>query len=370
MLKFIAMKRNTITIGLFFILGLAMWNCTDADLDNATDKTTQKELNAQAKNLSIAVKQISQSKGFEIITLKGKTKTAKTDDGTTLKIAIDNVKGEYAFQKQSRKLGNGLFSDFKKTKDTSLFIIKMPKDIIHKPWSVRENKTTEEIENNFEVITKKYLYEITGTPMKLNYNLESSFKLDNTNAGSLIINWAMEDKMNAVYDSQYKFDEEYMVGTNLKFGQTTVCEYYLNQGDKTLYKEKCKFSLHSNTDDDNFEYNLSIQNIEIKFSGDKYVIFRDGKEEKDANIEVIMNMNGDDKNTRDSRNESIMLCMSSLDLKITFSDKTEIILSELIGKDTLSKMKEIFDSMYDMYFVKHIIDRVATQVYYMNMEVN
>ncbi|PID89271.1 MAG: hypothetical protein CSB01_02885, partial [Bacteroidia bacterium] len=63
---------------------------------------------------------------------------------------------------------------------------------------------------------------------------------------------------------------------------------------------------------------------------------------------------------------AVLLFSSGLDLKITFANEDVIVLSELIGEETLAKMKQLFESMYDMRFVNNIVDRVAKQVYFMS----
>ncbi len=358
------MKRNAILIGLTLMLGFTVSSCTDNEETNPINKLQQEELKAKTEVLSTAVETISNSQGFEIITLKGKTKEGEAEDQNGIKITLDDVKGEYVYQKESKSVGNGHFSDFKKVKDTTLFIMKMPKEIIHKPWEVRRTKTEgdEEMKNNFMVTTKKYLYERVTTPSSFMYNLESDIKSDSIDVGTLAINWAMKGEMDINYDAQFKFPEEFLIGADLDLSENNVAyEYFLMHGDKTLYKEKCTID----SDSSNFTYSLNIGNIEIKLENGKYIILRDDKEEKDVKIEVVAPDNGKTKVSRRLMGVA-MFFASNFDLKITFANGDVIILSELVGKETLVKMNKLFDSMYDMYFVKNIVDRVAMQVYFMN----
>ena len=105
---------------------------------------------------------------------------------------------------------------------------------------------------------------------------------------------------------------------------------------------------------------MTIENIEIVKDSDSedYQVYRDGALEEGAVVEVVTETGETD--------EAVVFCRKGLDLKITFADETTVVLSELLGEGTLDKMDEIFSSMYDMNFVKHLVDKVAREVYYTN----
>ncbi len=362
------MKRNTILIGLTLMLGLIISSCADNDEVNPINKKTKEELRAEVVNLSTAVEAISNSKGFDIITSKLKTR-ASTEDRPqnilSMKITLDDIKGEYVYQKDASRMKRGGFSDFKKVKDTSLFIMKLPKEIIHKPWRSRGAKTeNKEPVNNFMVTTKKYHSEYVINSFNFNYELESDIRVDSVDIGTLAVDWEINQK-GINYNAQFKFPEDYLIGADLDLSKENAkYEYFLMKDDKALYKEKC--AITPLKDSLAFTYGLIVGNIEIKLVDEKYVILRDGKEDKDAKVEIIISENKEKIKADVRFMGAAMLFSSGLDLKITFANKDVVMLSELIGEGTLAKMKQLFESMYDMRFVKNIVDRVAKQVYFMN----
>ncbi|MGQ1783902.1 hypothetical protein [Saccharicrinis sp. GN24d3] len=60
----------------------------------------------------------------------------------------------------------------------------------------------------------------------------------------------------------------------------------------------------------------------------------------------------------DDSGEGSSFCKKEKDLEITLNDDTVIKLSELIG-DARETMRELYDTLLDVYFAKHVVNRLA-----------
>ena len=165
------------------------------------------------------------------------------------------------------------------------------------------------------------------------------------------------------YESEYRFTEDYSVGIEYEynFGDTISYEYNLKKGEEVLYKEEVEITYSDESNQRKFEYSLTVSNIRIVKDSETedYQVYRDGELEEDAVIEILQE-NGE------STEADMAFCRKGRDIKITFADETSVILSELIGEENLAKLEEIFSSMYDMYFVNQIVDRLAHEVHMQN----
>lgn len=364
------MKRNMIAVGMLLFFSAVLWCCSDNSNDNPEkDLSLEQSLDAKAVTLSDAVEEITASKGYQIITMKETTKTGDDEGRFSASITLDDIKGDYAYNPSL----NTMFSEtkfgmqrlFEKTKDTSLFILRLPKEKADRPWKLYMNEDGDDtLVNDFKITTSEYNYSYSSG-FKFDYLLNTAIESEGVPAGELFVDWSISDDLKFNYESKYSFTEDYSIGVDFQFGDTIAYQYNLKKAEDVLYKEKIEITKEEGSNQRTFEYSLAIGNIEIvKNSGSEdYKVYRDGTLEEGAVIEVI-NKNGEPEQA------DHVFCRKGLDLQITFADESVVILSELIGEETLSKLNEIFSSMYDMYFVKHLVDKVAHEVYYTNMAAN
>ncbi len=121
----------------------------------------------------------------------------------------------------------------------------------------------------------------------------------------------------------------------------------------------------SEDDEGELEYAVTLGSIKIVLNSEleTYMVYRDGVLQEGATIQVIQHDQGSDEG-------GIAFCRKGRDIKITFVGGDSIELSEFISDETLELMDEIFRSMYDMKFVKHIVDKAAREVFISNREAN
>lgn len=360
------MKRRIVGVGMLLLFAAVLWSCSDSSDNNPEqDLSLERSLEVKAQSLSEAVIDISKSKGYEIITMDDsattKTEGEENDDSRfSMSITLEDIQGLYDY---TPPVNNETWHQrvFEKTKDTTLFILRLPKEKATNPGKLyMDEEGDSELVNDFIITTTEYNYNYEGG-FQFDYLLNSELEVEGEAAGALYVEWSISENLNFDYTSKYSFTDDYSVGVEFELGDTISYEYYLKNGEDVLFKEKVEIVKSEDWNTREFEYSLTIGNIEIvkNSENEDYQVYRDGVLEEGAVIEVIAE-NGE------SEEAAVVFCRKGFDLKITFADGTSVVLSELLGEDTLNKMKEIFSSMYDMNFVKHLVDKVAREVYYTN----
>ena len=371
------MKRNIITVGVLLFFSAVLWNCSESsDKNPEKGLTLEESLKEKTVSLSTAVNEITNSKGFEIITMNDPNAIKNGDgegneDYRNTNITLANIQGDYAFNPDENTEGSrakfGMPSVFAKTKDTTLFILRLPKEKAGNPWNLyMTEEGDDELNNDFVITTTDYNYSVNLTDgFQFSNMVNSSIAVEGEPAGELHVNWSITPNQNYEYESEFSFTDEYSVGIEFEYGEVIEYSYNLKNGEEVLFAEEIEFTRGEGEERGSFEYTLSIGIIQITKNSDsnKYIVYRAGILEEDAIIEVI----NDDAT---STNSDQVFCRKGLDLKITFNDGSVIVLSEQLGEGTLNKMNEIFSSMYDMYFVEHIVNKVARQVYTTNRRTN
>lgn len=365
------MKRNIITVGVLLFFSAVLFSCSESS-DNNREKglSLEESLKEKTVSLSTAVNEITSSKGFNILTMNEPTTKTGNEDNTrfSASITLDDVKGVYeyspAIPAATTETKMGFMSNmFAKTGDSDEFIIKLPKEKAGSPWKLYMQEDGDStLVNDFVITTSQYNYSFSaGEGFSFDYLLNSAIEAEGEAAGELFVDWSINEDRNFEYESKFSFPDNYSVGVEFSHGDTVSYAYNLKNGEDVLFKEEMQFTKGDGENSRTYEYKLEIGIIEIvkNSTSDSYMVYRDGVLEEDAVIEVI-------NNSGESTEADVVFCRKGLDLKITFADESVVVLSELLGQDTLDKMSEIFSSMYDMYFVNHVVNKVAHEAYYLN----
>jgi len=363
-------KKSIFSFGTLLLFSALLWSCSDSsDTNLEEDLSLVQIMEVKANALTDAVINISESKGFEIITV---------DDGAELKhgsavddisryemsITLDYIKGVYDYKKGLNHQQNSTKYDYKryfdKVDDSDLFILRLPKEKAMRPWKLHVDEDVEFV-NDFVITTTDYNYAYSGG-LNFDYLLNSEIEVDKENAGELFVNWSITDHMNFNYESKFTFIDDYSIGVMFDLDEKVNYQFNLMKGDDILFKEEVEISKSDDTNKKELEYSLIFGNIKIVWNSEShaYLVYRNDVLQEGAIIEVSKH-----ENVLDDAN--LAFCRKGRDIKITFEDGTSIELSELLSEDTLELMNEIFSSMYDMKFVKHIVDKVAREVYYTNL---
>ncbi|MCZ4693263.1 hypothetical protein DWB61_06595 [Ancylomarina euxinus] len=362
------MKKSIFCIGTLLLFSAALWSCSD-DSDNnlEEDLSLVQLMEVKANALADAVVDISESKGFEIITIDDasmKMGGGQSDDSRyVMTITLNDIKGIYDYKKglteQQGITKYGYLKVFDKVADSESFILRLPKEKAMRPWKLYVDEDVEYV-NDFVITTNEYNYSYLGG-MQFDYLLNSEIEIEDEKAGELFVDWSISENMNFDYQSKFTFADDFSVG--VEFGLNEMYSYAFNlmKGDDILFREEVEISKSDDTDKRELKYSLELGNIKIIWNSESesYVVYRNGELQEGAKIQVTHKYESDEAH--------VAFCRKGRDIKITFEDGTSIQLSELLTANTLELMNKIFSSMHDMKFVKHIVDKVAREVYYTNL---
>ncbi|RXQ96518.1 hypothetical protein EO244_02495 [Ancylomarina salipaludis] len=364
------MKKYIFSLASLFLFTAVFWSCSDnSDNNPEEDLSLVQLMEVKANAITDAVVDISESKGFEVITV---------DDGSDLKnaysrdmdsryamnITLDDIKGVYDYKggisDQQGTFKYGYQSVFEKIGDSEFFVLQLPKEKAMRPWMLYENETTDYV-NDFVITTTDYHYTYAGG-LAFDYLLNSEIEVEKEKAGALYVDWSISEDLNFDYQSKFTFTNGYSVGVDFSVGEMINYKFNLMKGDAILFMEDVEISKSDVTNKGELKYSLVLGSIKIEWSSvsKDYVVYRNDVLQEGATIEVVKHQN-------DSDDANVAFCRKGRDIKITFEDGTSIELSEMLSEDTLALMDQIFSSMYDMKFVKHIVDKVAREVYYTNL---
>jgi len=357
------MKKRIFSFGTLLLFSAVLWSCSD-DSDNnlEEDLSLVQLMEVKANALSDAVVDISNSKGFEIITVEDGENLKKGGDYRfEMDITLNDIKGVYDYvQAMNEETTSTKMSQkrFNKVDESDNFVLRLPKEKAMKPWQLYV-ESDDEIINDFVITTTDYKYTYSGG-IKFDYLLDSKIEIAEEKVGELYVDWSISENMNFEYESKFSFDNDYAVGVEFTLGEMNNYEFSLTKGDDILFKEEVEIKKNGDTEEAELEYSIVLGSIKIVFNSevDAYKVYRNNVLQEGATIEIVKHENDGD---------GIAFCRKGRDIKITFDDGTGIELSELVSEDTMELMDKIFSSMYDMKFVKHIVDKVAREVYYTNL---
>jgi len=376
------MKRNIVAVGMLLFFSAALWSCSDSDSSNEQDQNLKESLEVKSQSLTQAVEDISASKGFELISMNGSsTKEGgeeESDDRFSFnkQIGLTDIAGvyEYDLMGEDEATETKMYKKqaFVKTGESEFFVFSLPQEKATNPWYLYEQEDGDaELDNDFEVTATQYNLStvLNNEGFEFDYLLDADIKIEEEDAGEIFVDWNISSNMNFEYESEFGFGNGYSVGHEFMFGETSEFSYNLKKDDEVLYMEEVEYTRATGETEAEYEYSLTIGNIKIvkNSSSDDYMVYRNGSLEEGAVITIVEDdseTESDDEGEDESGNA---FCRGAFDIKITFIDESEVILSDLIGEDTLEQLDDIFSSMHDMYIVKNLIDVVAKDAYNSNM---
>lgn len=361
------MKKCIFSLLTLFLFTAILSSCSESSDNNLEDDLTLVQLmEVKANTLTDAVVDISKSKGFEIITVEDGA-TVKNGEGGDNKfemsIKLDDINGIYDYTKgmtgEQSTLKYAYKRYFNKVDDSDNFVLRLPKEKAMRPWKLYEDEETEYV-NDFVITTTEYNYSYSGG-LSFDYTLNSEIEVEEEEVGELYVDWTLAGEIPLDYESKFTFADGYSVGVEFMIGEAISYEFNLKKDDDILFQEEVEFSASEESEEGELEYSVTIGNIKIVLSSESetYMVYRDNELQEGATIEIVKHKNN---------GEGVAFCRKGRDIKITFADGDSIELSEFITDDTLELMDKIFSSMYDMKFVKHIVDKIAQEVYFTNIE--
>ena len=389
-LKFKNMKRNIVAVGMLLAFSAALWSCSSSD-DKVQDqdKTLEQSFTAETQTLADAVVEITSSQGFGLITMDETIKEGngeESDDRFSIdhSITLEDIKGVYDYilptQEEATETKMWYWDTaFERVDDSELFVINLPQEKAKNPWYLYEDMDGEsEFDNDFNITASQYNLStvMSNEGFEFDYYLDADITIEEEAAGDIFVDWNMSmsgESMSWEYASEFGLPIGYSVGHEFLFGEMIEFAYNLKKEGVVLFMEEVEYTPGNGENEAQYEYALTIGNIKIvkNSSSDDYMVYRDGNLEENAVIEIIDDSTKEDDGEGDDESDNAF-CRGGFDIKITFTndDGTEdvVILSELIGEDTLEQLDEIFSSMHDMYFVRKLVDRVAKEAYRMNMQ--
>ncbi|NOU62062.1 hypothetical protein [Marinifilum caeruleilacunae] len=380
------MKRNIVAVGMLLAFSAALWSCSSSDDKTPEqDQTLEQNLTTETQSLAAAVDEITSSEGYGLITMSESTKEGdgeETDERFSYdhSITLEDIKGVYDYilpvtEEATETKGWYWNSAFERVDDSDFFEINLPQEKATRPWKLYvEEDGDEELDNDFNVTASQYNMStvMSNEGYEFDYLLDADITIEEVEAGEIFVDWnmSMSTEMSFEYVSEFGFANGYSVGHEYMFGESFDFAYNLKKDDEVLFMEEVEYTPGNEETDAEYEYALTIGNIKIvkNSSSDEYMVYRDDILEEGAIITLIEDdtKEGDDEGNEDESDNAF--CRGGFDIKITFTDGTEVILSELIGEETLEQLDEIFSSMHDMYFVNKLVDKVAREAYQMNMQ--
>jgi len=339
------MKKEVLAIAL--LTGLLMWQCSGTE----TDPSLKSSLDEGIDRINKAVSVISETKGYELMTVSDMTKSG---DGYTDSIDLEKIAGVYDFTRDTYVCWHFSmpFWKFSKTAESDKLIMNMPQKLVVHPRYLF-NPDPEEVaaENDFTVTASDYHYYYSFLN-SFDYLLDAGFTLKGEDIGRLEVASAGESFAGKSYTSKYSFTDDYSYEVAFTRGDTSVSSMALMEGDELLMGEE-NFFVHSGFRTIERKYILTIGDIQIvRMSGvDSIEVYLDGVLQKNA--AAIVTDEGDEEGS---------VCRHR-DLELTFDDGTTAKLSELMGP-SLEILKELSGPMREMYFARRIIDHLAMSVYY------
>jgi hypothetical protein len=330
--------------------------CTksEGNLDQASLKQV---INQSTENLNTAVKNITTTNAFSILTVSGLTGKSSADETYKVYIPLDDIKGVYDYKPVSGtdRWGTPLIRFFSKTADNNKMIVNMPLKKVTHPGSLRYYSADDaSLTNNFSIAVSAY-HNNYNSYRDFDYNLVSEIKVDDVVEGNLSIESFKSPSSGTKYASQYSFTGGYTANYKYVSGDPTESGFAIKNGDKVLYEEKL---LTQKNDTEKFgrehTYILTIGSVQItRKSGSKEVqIAIDGVVQTGAVVEII---------DRESDDEA-SVCKKR-DIQITFEDGTVTTVSKLIGS-SVENIKTLYTSLHEVYFAAYIVDWIAYDIYY------
>ena len=350
------MKRNILLIAMG--IGLLGWSCSK--VDNQTQTTPQGLKQSIAQNvaaINAAVNKISETKGYQVLSLNGGSTAKIIAPGTTFQdsITLALIAGIYDYQLDTIPLHHNFyypFRIFKKTGISNQMIVNLPQKLIFNPGYLHSFiKSDSVLKNDFTITASDYhLY--YNYRNNLDYKLTAGLTLSGADLGSFDVSESSNSFSDQSNSSQYTFTGGYGILTTWQTGDTSKSSFALLQNNTPLLKETI---LYTGTGFRKHErqYDLTIGNVEIKrgFGIDSIQVFQNSVLQKTAGAKIT-----------DSADSTGTIC-AHRDILLTFDDGTTEKLSTLISP-ALTQLKTLVTSLHDMYFAENIVDYIAINIYF------
>ena len=355
------MKRCVFSFGIILLFSAILWSCSNSSDNNLDEDLTLVQLvEVNANALSDAVLDISESEGFKIITAEnGDVTKSSSDFGVEAEITLADINGLYDYvQTVDEEQASNRFNW---VGDTANFILRLPKEKAMNPSKLYENEDVN-YANDFVITTSKYNY--SNLNKMFNYVLDSKIESEDVYVGDLYVAYSLISDIPTEYESEFAFSNGYSVGIEYGLGENLSFEFSLKNGNDTIYQEEVKIPSYMGVEGE-LEYVIVLGDIQIVINSESetYKVYRNGELEEGVTIQFIQ---GD----QDSDGVVNTFFRKGMDVKITFKNGDIIELSEFITDDILELMDEVFSSMYDIKFVKDIVDKVALEVYKANLNID
>jgi hypothetical protein len=327
--------------------------------DNILDTATLKQsISQSAAELNSAVKNISASKAYTILTInESDAKTAAGDSTYKVYIGLDQIKGTYEYSPlaSTDRWGLPLIQFFTRTADNSKMVVNLPLKKIEHPRFLRSIQASDtSLTNNFTIAVSDY-HNNYNNYWDYDYKLVSEISIDGASAGNLNIKSVISPANGTDYYSEFVFSDGYKAMYKYLSGDTTLSTFGIGKDDQLLYEEK-RQTVRNDTARFGREhlYTLTIGDVQIvrKSGVVAPAIYVGGVLQTNAVVEIVDN---------DSDPEATVC--KKRDIKITFDDGTSTTVSALIG-ESVDNIKVLFDSLHNVYFAAYIVDWIAYDIYY------
>lgn len=343
------MKKQILLVAAVF--GLIGWSCTKndqpADLKQAVVQN--------AANVNAAIARISETKGYQILTLQGGQATKALSDSFNDSITLALVAGIYDYQPDTIFMHHNFafpYRLFKKTGTSDKMIVNLPQKLVFRPKYLHSFIKSDSVLTNDFTITATDYHLYFNSWKSLDYKLTAGLTLKGADLGGFDIKLSSQTKQSQTSSSKYNFTGGYSISTSWQTGDTSKLSFSLLKDNNPLLEETTLFtgsSFHKSEK----QYDLVIGNVEIKrgFGIDSIQVYQNGVLQKTAGAKIT-----------DDADSSGTIC-SHRDILLTFDDGTTTKLSELIGP-SLEQLKTLVKSLHDMVFAEYIVDYIAFNIYY------
>jgi hypothetical protein len=350
------MKRNILLIAVVF--GLISWSCSKVDTQTQTQQLGLKQsVEKNIADINTAISKISETKGYQILSLSSDPTAKVVAPGTSFKdsITLRLVAGIYNYQPDTIHLYHNFdypFRLFKKTGTSDMMIVNLPQKLIFHPRYLHSFiKSDSVLKNDFTISASDYHFYYNSWN-NLDYKLTADLILDSADLGSLDISSVSTSFNDQSNSSKYTFTGGYSISTTWQTGDTSKLSFALLKDNNPLLLETTLFvgtSFHKREK----QYDLTIGNVEIKrgFGIDSIQVYQNGVLQKTAGAKIT-----------DSA-DSTGTILNHRDILLTFDDGTTTKLSTLIGPP-LTQLKALVSSLHDMYFAENVVDYIAVNIFF------
>lgn len=352
-----------------FALAILSWSCSkseDALTTPITSTSLKSAINDNVQALSTALKTISGSAGYQVIsdgvTLKSAV-TSPVDSLLTNQILLADIAGVYEYKMPTNRWGIQNSTRFfnKTANGDGTMIVRLPEEKV-KNWgtmfSFRAADTA--LVNNYQVTLSAYEYKFHPY-VGYTYNMASGINVKGVDAGVLKIQSSNNYVNGYKYASEFDFANGYKTVCNYTTGDTIVSTYAINKDDKVLYEEKyTAVKVAGKHREKSFSLTIGdvkvVRALNIKNSLDSAKVYVGGVLQTNSKVEIV------DK-TVDPTATSVT--RKGRELKITFDDGTSKTFTELTGS-VIDNISSLFASMRQVTFSTNVIDWIAWDTYKAN----